>query len=309
MSSIEATTLFAGYNQHQIHIKRFKQEGIDGTPVIMIHGSIEDGRIFYSKNGKGLAPFLAKNGFDVFVPDMVGRGKSKPKSGRRLAHSQFKAITEEIPSIIDFILNTTGKQKLSAVAHSWGGVLLMAYCARLTPSPIQSMVFLGTKRNIKTRSLARFFMVDLVWTAIGEVLTALYGYLPAKKWKIGSSDEPAEMYRQTRKWVYSDKWIDQDGFDYDNFLKNNAMAPTLFLAGASDHVLGNQKDVARLKNVAKDGKHLILLMSEDNGFAKDYDHINMCTSKNGPDDHFPVIAQWLNGKISDIWEKFSKIAM
>jgi hypothetical protein len=53
----------------------------------------------------------------------------------------------------------------------------------------------------------------------------------------------------------------------------------------------------------------MLLMSKENGFAKDYDHINICTSKNGPDDHFPVVAQWLNGKISVIWEKFGKIAL
>lgn len=31
-----------------------------GPPVLMLHGAIENGRIFYSESGKGLAPYLAR---------------------------------------------------------------------------------------------------------------------------------------------------------------------------------------------------------------------------------------------------------
>ena len=46
--------------------------------VLMIHGAVENGRIFYSNSGKGLAPFLCNSDSDVFVIDLPGRGESQP---------------------------------------------------------------------------------------------------------------------------------------------------------------------------------------------------------------------------------------
>ncbi|HIN39000.1 MAG TPA: esterase, partial [Flavobacteriales bacterium] len=42
----------------KLHVKRFFTDK-KGQPVLMLHGSIENGKIFYSSSGKGLAPYLA----------------------------------------------------------------------------------------------------------------------------------------------------------------------------------------------------------------------------------------------------------
>ncbi len=58
----------------------------------MLHGAVENGKIFYSDSGRGLAPFLARRGFDVYVGDLRGRGESRPHISRSSRYGQTEAI-------------------------------------------------------------------------------------------------------------------------------------------------------------------------------------------------------------------------
>ena len=40
-----------------LHLMHISQPGRTGMPILMVHGMIEDGRIFYHKSGKGLGSF------------------------------------------------------------------------------------------------------------------------------------------------------------------------------------------------------------------------------------------------------------
>ena len=53
-----------------LFLKRIYQNK-DGPVLFFLHGSIENGRIFYSNSGKGLAPFLLLTVF-VFVLSPLG---------------------------------------------------------------------------------------------------------------------------------------------------------------------------------------------------------------------------------------------
>ena len=76
-------------------------------------------------------------------------------------------------------------------------------------------MFFGVKRRITVRSIKKYVYVNFYWNFIGYILTRIYGYLPAKKWKLGSDDEPTIFALQTMEWVKQKEWIDQkDGFDY-----------------------------------------------------------------------------------------------
>ena len=48
-----------------------------GIPVILLHGSFSNRRFWYSPKGIGLGAYLARQGFDVWVPEMRGHGLSK----------------------------------------------------------------------------------------------------------------------------------------------------------------------------------------------------------------------------------------
>src|SRR4026208_2216064 len=126
----EEDSLFIPLHEKDLlHLKRFCGNPL-GPVIFMLHGTIENGRIFYSKNGKGLAPFLAKQGYDVFVADLRGRGLSTPSISRNSKFGLTECIQEEIPAFLDEIKKIRGDAPLHWIAHSWGGILLLSYYAR-----------------------------------------------------------------------------------------------------------------------------------------------------------------------------------
>lgn len=269
----------------------------NGEPVFLLHGSIENGRIFYSKSLKGLAPYLAQQGYDVYVGDMQGRGKSKPAVSRNSTYGQIDVIKTDIPAFLNKIKELKGNVPVHAMAHSWGGVLLLAFLSRYE-SNIATLVTFGSKRQIKVRN-KEYYKLVYNWYFLGKLLVALYGYLPAKKFKIGSDNEPRNHYKQINKWLLAKngEWIDnEDGFDYGKALKEKPTVPNLFIAAKNDAVLGNPSDVKNLQNDVSASETEYWLLSKENGNLHDYDHINMLTHKDCVKDHFPKIVEWIKGK-------------
>lgn len=276
------------------HVKVFIPNNWNGESVFMLHGSMECGTIFYSNSGKGLAPYLASKGYRVLVPDMAGRGLSSPNVGRGSRSNQNRVILEDIPFLLRSIRNEYGSIPDHWVAHSWGGVIMLAHLVRIKDFHPKSVSFLGTKRRISVINLRRLFAVDVVWTFIGEIMSSILGYFPARKMGIGAENEPSGLYRDTRKWVYSHKWIDPtDGFNYDEEFSKSQIPPTLYIAGINDSFLGNPVDVQLLMESANGLKDHFMLLSRHNGHKLDYGHINMCTSRYAVVDHFPEIVNWM----------------
>ena len=81
----------------------------------MLHGAVENGKIFYSEKNKGLASYLAHHGFDVFVADLRGRGLSEPAIKKGAIHGQTESITEDIPAFI----NEIKKLKVMFLKFGW----------------------------------------------------------------------------------------------------------------------------------------------------------------------------------------------
>jgi predicted alpha/beta hydrolase len=269
-----------------------------GQAILLIHGAIENGRIFYTEKGKGLAPYLAQKGYDVFITDLRGKGKSLPAADSgKLRGGQFEVIVKDLPAIINKINELKGEEtSIHLMAHSWGGVLIASWYARFgrEHTNIRSITFFACKRKIYVHHPKRWFMVDLMWTGIGSIATKWKGYLPAKKLGIGADNEPGEFFFQCNKWVYSNKWIDPvDGFDYKIAFPQVKFPPVLSLTGVADHSLGNTYCVNRmLKEISPvDCTHLDLGIK--NGNKNNYGHVNILTHPDCSTDHFPLVVNWL----------------
>lgn len=291
---IEQESIYTQVGEHRLHMRRFYKNP-EGQPIWMVHGSIEDGHIFYSSSGKGLAPFLAAQGFDVFVADLRGRGKSTPPINKNSRWGLAENLKQDFPAYIEKIKEIKGDQPQHWMAHSWGGVLQLAYLGRFrSPATVASLTFFGSKRRISTFSLKKLFQVDIMWNHFSRLLVWKYGYLPAKKFKMGSESESDRSHSETHQWVVEKDWRDwHDGFDYRVGLSNTELPPLLSLTGANDQVLGHPHDVRVLVEETGSPTAKVQVVGKAEGFMHDYDHINLLTHPDAPKDHFQTVLHWL----------------
>ncbi|MFT4925277.1 MAG: alpha-beta hydrolase superfamily lysophospholipase [Phenylobacterium sp.] len=303
---IEQQSLYIPDGAHQLHLRHVSNSNASdssdtrakpGQPVLLVHGAIENGLIFYTKKGKGLACYLAGQGFDVYVLDLRGRGETKPRIQPFDDYGQTETIKTDLPLFIDFIYQRN-PQPIHLMAHSWGGVLVTAMLARAPQylSKVRSQVFFGTKRKIKVVNIEVLFKISLMWRLIAPVLARRVGFLPAKKIGFGSDDETIKSHSQGMHWTKSKAWIDSDdNFDYHQACADIQWPPTWFIAAVNDKALGHPKDVKGFMDEANYGEAKYTLLAKAGGFAQDYDHISMLTAAGAVDDHFVQIAQWLKG--------------
>ncbi|MEO5675193.1 MAG: alpha/beta hydrolase [Chitinophagales bacterium] len=292
--TIKEESVFIPFLENDLlHLKRFCGNPT-GPVVFMLHGTIENGRIFYSANGKGLAPFLALHGFDVFVADLRGRGKSSPSINRHSRYGLTESILEEIPAFINEIKKIRGNVPQQWIAHSWGGILLLCTLARKQiQADISSVIFFGTKRLITIWGIRKFLLINIFYNYIFSAMVSLYGFVNLKKFGIGKENETDKARRQTYEWVTKEQWKDEDGFDYGKVLRNLTLPPALFIAGGGDVVLGHPKDVKLLMRETGKNHDAFYLAAKSNGNLNDYDHITMLTHPDAPRDHFQFVMNWL----------------
>ncbi|GAA0366385.1 alpha/beta fold hydrolase [Bowmanella denitrificans] len=295
---LQHKSLYLDGGDHQLHLCHISQVGKEPGPgILMVHGSIENGRIFYNEKGRGLGSFLARQGFDVYVLDLRGRGLSTPSIARGAEHSQWHYINEDLPRAMELVSHRH-QGKFSVVAHSWGGVLMMA-CLLRHPQwieQIERQVFFGSKRSVKVHNPERWLKVDLVWGLVSPLVSGWYGYLPAKKMGLGADNETFANWRDVTKWVKQRRWQDPtDGFDYQAAAKSLQLPVTWFITGVKDHALGHVKDMQRFMAELGMADAPQSLLGIANGNKLDYDHINILTHPSCQNDHFTQVAGWLLG--------------
>jgi len=286
---------YLDFGRYQLHLKTLVPHHPSATPVLMLHGAIENGRIFYSNSGKGLGCYLADQGFTAYCVDFAGRGLSKPHVSSGFDQTQHQLISQDIPALIDEIYQRH-QQKVSVICHSWGGVVALAALARqpLLVDKVRAVVCFGSKRRISVRSWRKTVQVDFIWNLLCPWLARQHGYLPAKRWKLGADDEPVQFLRDTIDWIRQERFIDPaDGFDYSAAAHQVAWPPAWFFAAVDDQVLGHAIDVKLLMQESGLTDARFRLLGKKHGDAVDYDHISMLTAGAAKAGHFRDLAAWL----------------
>ncbi len=267
-----------------------------GPVVFMLHGTIANGRAFYTFSGKGLAPYLARAGYDVYVADLRGRGLSTPAIDRHSDFGQTQVMTEDIPAFLAKIKELRGDAPQHWVGHSWGGLLLHGYLARFPAQlkQLRSMLCFGTKRRIRVSNWEKFWKVDFFWLGLGALMVRIFGYFPAKFFMPGADNEPRLYHAQTIPWLKSELWVDpEDGFSYSEAIRHIDLPPTLHLTGAGDHALGHASDVRDFIRESGAKQVDFHMIGRAQGYRHDYNHLNILTHPDANEDHFPLVLEWL----------------
>lgn len=281
---------------YQLHLRLLSPVQTESAyPVLMLHGAIENSRIFYNEKGRGLGCFLADLGFTVTCADFAGRGLSKPKAGIGFNHSQQQLICLDIPALIEHLYQQH-QQPVVVVAHSWAGVVLAASLARfpeLLPK-VKAIVTFGTKRVIRVSGLKKRLHIDLVWNWLAPLLCRFYGYLPAKQWRFGADNEPAQYLLDTIEWIRGGAFIDAtDGFDYGAACSAVRWPHSWHFAAVRDQLLGHPKDIQAFLAETGLNSGIYSLLGKAHGNLQDYDHISMLTAPSAVSDHFVRLEKWL----------------
>ena len=296
VSEIQEESLFASLEGGgRLHLKHFFSDK-KGPPILFLHGAIENGRIFYSRSGKGLAPFLARAGFDCYVGDLRGRGGSQPAIARGAEYGQTEAIKDEIPAMARRVRELRGENPQHWVAHSWGGVLMASTLVRCPEliSNVASLVFWGTKRTVRSCNPSVFLYIHLIWNRLCPALARVWGYLPARQLGIGSDNETLGSLRHSVAWVKPSPWVDPvDGFAYGEAAETVSLPPAVLFVGGADPALGNPMDVRGFAaEMGSDRCHLVHL-ARGRGFSRDYGHIDMLTHPLAVREVFPRALSWI----------------
>jgi len=118
-------------------LRLFVWEKYQGSPqgkpvVVLAHGSATAGRESFDLEvpghpGYSLMDFLARQGFDVFAPDMRGFGRST----RPERHLTTEQAASDLNAVVDFICQLRGVAQVQLLAWSWGtqygGQFVMAH--------------------------------------------------------------------------------------------------------------------------------------------------------------------------------------
>ena len=293
---IEQSLMVPLPNGQQLHLRRLA-DNPDGPPVLLLHGLLEDGTLFYTQAGRGLAHFLAEQGYDTFIPDLRGKGRSWPPVTGWASYRVGDAVTQDIPTILQRIYNIKGCMPKYWFAHAWGGVLASCFLARYPEyrSNINGLIYFGSHRVSDNRNLSQLIWLDGLWSWLGKVFTRFKGYIPGRRLGIGVENEFLGMQQDSLSWLHGNPWVDPtDQFNYGEALSQGlGYPPALYFASSSDLAYCNAKDVKGFIRELGSHNGRLVVLGENEGNKQNYTHISMLTHADAVHDHFPFMINWM----------------
>jgi predicted alpha/beta hydrolase len=284
-------------SSEQMYLSRFfLDKKTLGTPVLMLHSTLQNSSTFYSRDGHGLAYYLAQKGYDVFVADLRGKGKKSPELNSASRFGSHQAINEDIPALLEQIIDKRGHVPQIWVGHGWGSVLMASFYARYGNDicVVARMVHFAARRKIQATNARKKFLIDFMWRKPGKWLTMFNGYMPAKLMRLGVTNESKANYYDYLQWSSNDEWLDnEDGFNYGEAILKQQLPPSFYFAASGDKVYGELPDVRGFINELGQHDRRLMVLSRQGGNLRNYGHTSMLLHKDADKDHFPVLLDWL----------------
>lgn len=267
-----------------------------GAVLLLVHGALEDGRVYHPRSDQGLAGALAAAGHTAYVVDLRGHGQSEPSLLESPAEiTQPALINQDLPALLAFVQQRQPSRPMFCVGHGWGGVWLASALARrpdLLAHLCGLMHFGVRRRQLHGWALTRLTSV-LFWQRLLPLLGRMKGVIPARAMAIGSADESTAIHAANLAWMRGE-WRDlEDGFDYASAIEKLVWPPGLYLAGEAD---GQQAHIGDVRDFARElGPHdaQIVLLEKGEGCSRRYGHNDLLTHPQAEVDHFPLVISWL----------------
>ncbi len=269
-----------------------------GAVVLLVHGALEDGRVFHPRGDQGLTGVLVAAGYSVYVLDLRGHGASQPRlqgAGADAAITQHRLIIEDLPAALTLLQERHPGQRLIAGGHGWGGVWLASALIRRPDllAAMDGLLHFAVRRRQRHGGLFTRFTSAVFWQRALPLLGRAKGAIPARAMALGSADEPTAIYAANLAWLRGE-WRDlEDGFDYASAIEDLAWPPSLYLAGEIDRQQGHIGDVRDFARELGPHDAQMVLLQKGQGCSRRYGHNDLLTHPQAEVDHFPLVLSWL----------------
>lgn len=259
-------------------------------PVVLVHGSFSNRGFWISNKGEGLAKHLVEQGFDVWLMEHRGHGNS-PRNHDYSNNTLERYVLHDLKAVNDFVQEKSA-QKPIWLGHSMGGIMIASAVAAgvLHAENCQAFITMGSQVIERPNSI-RFPLAGQLLVLRSKRM----GEIDGPKYQLGPENEPAGVIVEFVKrhslfggWAF----ISTKQRLMPAWRKANPL-PMLAIAAVAD----STDSAASCEKFAKlyGGTKEVWLLGKEQGYARDYGHVDMVVSKDAAKEVWPRISAWLVG--------------
>lgn len=260
---------------------------VRGVPVILLHGSFSNRRFWYSPKGIGLGAYLARAGFDVWIPEMRGHGLSA--RNQAYPHNRVADYARyDLPAIAAFVREQSG-QIPHWIGHSLGGITLAAALGGhyIGVEQAASVALFGSQ---VTRNFWPLKIPPVQWA--GRILLKRFEHFSGARFKRGPEDEPMGVILESMSWRGLFGRFGDKKEDWWAGLQQ-VQVPLLAVTATGDHQDPSWACRELFEQFGSERKQFLCLGREQ-GFTEDFDHVQMLVSKAAQTQVWPLVRDWLS---------------
>lgn len=284
----------------QMELRRCYRDA-NATPILMLPGFLEDAGVFFPpptggiNSEAGLAPFLASQGYDVFIAELRGKGNGWPAINRNSRWGLHEAISEDIPAHLAMIDRLRPGAPQIWLGHGLSSLLLTAVYARnpILTVPVLGMVHIAAARRVSLDCRAKR-MAYRLWATSAATSQIFSGYV-SRAFTKNAARETSASLKQWKLWQHSAKWLDPvDDFDYSAALQQHHLPASFYIANHPQSLWGNAQDCRRWIDELGSHDARLMMISKSGGNLRNYSDRDLLQHPGSCEDHFQQMSDWLN---------------
>ncbi|MCP4499418.1 MAG: alpha/beta hydrolase [Deltaproteobacteria bacterium] len=302
-------------------------------PILLVPGLSANRYTFDIGEGRSLARSLSEQGYDVFVVELRGHGRSqRPQHGTSHSYGwNFDThLQQDVSAAIDLVLDVTGAPALHWVGHSMGGLLLYALLATESSPRICSGTTVGStlefagaasdfhvlKKILPFTALVDFIPVERIGTLLSPIAARFDSASDRFNYHLENIDAAvvrkytANIHHDVSSAVFSQLssalepggLLSADGKLRYQAKLSSSQVPVLAIAGSKDRQCAPES-VKVTFNALSHADNKMVVFGKEYGHVEDYGHTDLLVGDRVGSEVFPEIISWLEARDSSCQEE------